>query len=360
VDAGFDPERVLTFQIPLTGERYAESPAVAAFYTDVSARVASLPGVSGVTGATQLPLSGSRDQSGITIQGRTYENPAAAPTADRYSVRPDYFQVMGIPLLKGRVFDRDGVGTPPVAIVGKTMADELWPNQDPIGQRIRVAGGDDNPFRTVVGVVGDVKHDGLHLPVTPQVYIPHGQNHYPEPFLMMLVRTDVPDAVSLAPSIREMVRAVDPLQPVTDMESYESMVASSVATRRFTLLLLALFAITALMLAVVGLYGALSYVVSQRQREIGVRVALGAGAREISRLVLRQGMTPTAVGLVAGLAASVIGARIIESMLYGTSPRDAVTFITVFALVALSALAACLIPARKAAATDPAVTLKAE
>jgi putative ABC transport system permease protein len=362
VNAGFRPSSILTFEIPLTGERYSEHPGITTFYDELSSRIAALPGVVGVSGSTQLPLSGTRDRSGITIQGRTYDNPAAAPAADRYSVRVDYFSVMGIPLQRGRLFNAsDGTGAPPVAIIGQTMAEDLWPGEDPLGQQIRVAGGDDNPFRTIVGVVGDVRHYGLHLPETAQVYIPHGQNHYAEPFLTMVVRTDASvDAVALGPAVRHLVRAVDPLQPVTRIQSYDAIVAASIATRRFTLLLLALFAATALVLAVVGLYGALSYVVSQRQREIGVRVALGAGAGEIRRLVLRQGMTPAFLGLAAGLVVSLAGGRIIESMLYGTSPRDATTLTAVFGVIALSAFVACVIPAQKAAAVDPALTLKAE
>ena len=362
VDAGFDPTRTLTLQIDLTGERYSENAGITRFYDDLSSRIGALPGVVGVSASTQLPLGGSRDRSGITIEGRKYDNPAAAPSADRYAVRPGYFALMQIPLLRGRVFESsDGTGATPVVIVSKAMAEELWPGADPIGQRIRVAGGDGNPFRAVIGVVGDVKHYGLHLPETMQVYVPHAQTHYPEPSVSMLVRTSAEqDPTSVIAPVREHVRAIDPLQPVTNVRTYDDIVAESIATRRFTLMLLVLFAGTALVLAVVGLYGALSYVVSQREREIGVRVALGAGAREISRLVLRQGMTPAGLGLTVGLVASLGGGRVVESMLYGTSPRDVTTFAVVFVLMGGCALSACVFPARKAAAVDPAVTLKAD
>jgi putative ABC transport system permease protein len=360
VDAGFDPPSLLTFEVALTGQAYGENAGINRFYDQVSERLRARPGVVSVSASTQLPLTGNIDRSGITIEGRTEDSPAAAPNADSYAVRPDYFTTMGIRLLSGRVFsDRDGTGAPPVAIVGKTMADALWPGADPLGQRIRVAGGPDNPFRTIVGVVSDTRHYGLHLPATLQVYVPHAQTHYPQPFVAMVVRA-AGDPLALATVVREVVRDIDPLQPVSKIRSYEGIVAESMATRRFTLVLLGLFAGTALVLAIVGLYGAVSYVVTQRQREIGVRVALGASTRQISRLVLRLGMTPAAVGVIAGVALSVGVARAIESMLYGTSPVDRATFAVVIVVMMASALAACLLPARRAAAVDPAVTLKAE
>jgi putative ABC transport system permease protein len=361
VDAGFDPNNVLTLQVDLAGQAYGDNASIARFYDEVSARIRNLPGVVSVSASTQLPLTGTRDRSGITIEGRVYDNPAAAPDADRYAVRPEYFAAMRIPLLAGRLFtERDVTNAPPVAIVSKTMAEQLWPGEDPIGHRIRVAGGERNPFRTIVGVVGDVRHYGLHLPETMQVYIAHAQTHYPEPMVTMIVRTSGDrDPASLTPSIREFVRAIDPLQPVTRVRTYSDIVAESIAARRFTLMLLALFAATALVLAVVGLYGALSYVVSQRQREMGVRVALGAGAADITRLVMRQGMTPAVVGLLSGLGLGVIGGQVMASLLFAISPADAPTFAAVAVVLTCAAIAACLIPARAAAKVQPAATLKA-
>jgi putative ABC transport system permease protein len=223
-----------------------------------------------------------------------------------------------------------------------------------------VAGGPDNPFRLIVGVVGDVRHYGLHLPETMQVYVAHAQTHYPQPFLTMVIRTgEGRDPLSLAPSVREFVRAIDPLQPITRVRTYESIVAESLSTRRFTLTLLALFAGTAIILALVGLYGALSYVVSQRKSELGVRVALGARAADIVRLVMQQGMTPAVIGLVAGLSLGLAGGRVMASMLFSISPADAPTFAAVSVLMAGAALMACLIPARNAAKVQPSLTLKA-
>jgi putative ABC transport system permease protein len=268
-----------------------------------------------VSSSSMLPLTDSMAQMTVQIEGRPIENPAAAPRADTYAIRPDYFETTGVPLLRGRRFEyADGERAAPVVIIGKTMAEELWPGEDPIGRRIRVPGAPVYPLRTIVGVVGDVKHFGLHLPVTPQAYIPHAQPPWRMPAMTVVVRADAErDPLSLVSAVREHVRSIDPLQPVTAVQTFDDIVAQSMATRRFTLVLLASFAGTALLLAIGGLYGALSYIVSQRARDIGVRVALGASARTITGLVTRQGMTPAFVGLGVGLLASVAIGRVIES-----------------------------------------------
>jgi putative ABC transport system permease protein len=310
-----------------------------------------------------LPVTALLAQMTIDIEGRPVSNPAAAPMADTYIVRPGYFEVMGIPVLGGRPLESsDGDRATPVAIVSRTMAEELWPSENPIGRRIRVPGNPNGPLRTVVGIVGDVKHHGLHMPVTKQVYLPHAQPPFgPQRLMTMVVRTAAErDPLSLAPTARGHVRSIDPLQPVTHIRTFDDIVGQSMATRRFTLVLLASFAAAAALLAMGGLYGALSYIVAQRSRDIGVRVALGASARAIHGLVIRQGMTPVIVGLIAGLLASVAIDRVIESMLFGISSRDVMTYATVITMIVTSALAACLLPARRAAAIDAAVTLRAE
>ena len=361
VDAGFVPSGLLTLSIDLSGEAYADNAGVSRFHEDLSGRIAALPGVTAVTASTMLPLGGGRDGAGITIDGRPNANPAENPSATRFTVRPDYFRTMGIPLRRGRLFTAaDGEGAPPVAIIGERMARELWPDEDPLGRRIRIAGGPGNPMRTIVGIVGDVKHEGLHMPVALQTYLPHAQMHYPEPALSVVVRVAPGlDPTSVAPAIRALVRGMDSRQPVADVQSYDQLVSASVATRRFTFVLLALFAAAAAALAVIGLYGAVAYVVNQRQREIGIRVALGAGRREIRTLVLRLGMTPAVIGMAAGALASLAGARLVRSMLYGVSATDALTYGAVLGLVTLATLLACWLPARHAARVDPAVTLKA-
>jgi putative ABC transport system permease protein len=363
VDAGVAPPQLLTFEVGLSGERYQQQASVTQFYDDLTTRLRATPGVVSVSSTSMLPVTGALAQMTINVEGRPVENPATAPTADTYIVRPNYFVAMGIPILGGRPFESsDGQGAAPVAIVSKTMAEQLWPGDDPIGRRIRVPGNPNGPLRTIVGIVGDVKHHGLHMPVTKQVYIPHGQPPFgPQRLMTVVVRAAAErDPLSLVSIARAHVRSIDPLQPVTRIQTFDEIVAQSLATRRFTLVLFALFAGTAVLLAIGGLYGAVSYIVSQRSREIGVRVALGASSRAIRGLVMLQGMTPALVGLGAGLLASVAIGRVIESMLFGISSRDFMTYAAVTTTIVAAALAACLFPARRAASIDAAVTLRSE
>jgi putative ABC transport system permease protein len=362
VDTGFSPQQLLTFQVSLVGERYQQQAAITQFYDDLTARVRATPGVASVSSSSMLPVTGELARMTVGIEGRPVDNPAAAPTADTFTVRPDYFSTLGIPVLRGRHFTTaDGERAAPVVIIGKTMAEQFWPGEDPIGRRIRIPGAPFAPLRTIVGIVGDVKHFGLHLPVTSQAYVPHGQPTMPMRMMTMLVRTAVDrDPLSLVPAMREHVRSIDSLLPVTRIQAFDDIVAKSLATRQFTLVLLAAFAATAVLLAIGGLYGALSYIVSQRSRDIGIRVALGASARTISGLVIRQGMTPALVGLGVGLLASVAIGRVIESLLFGVTPRDLLTYATVITIIVAGALAASLLPARRASSIDAAVTLRAE
>jgi putative ABC transport system permease protein len=363
VDMGLTPEQLLTFQVTLIGDRYQPNAPVMQFFDELTARIRATPGVVNVSASSMLPLTDSFAQMTVEIDGRPIENPAAAPTADTYTVRPDYFSTMGIRVLRGRPFESaDSDRAAPVAIISQTTAEELFPGEDPIGRRIRIPGNPKAPLRTIVGMVGDVKHYGLHLPVTKQAYLPHAQPPFgPQRFMTMVVRTAAErDPLSLVSTMREHVRTIDRLQPVTRVRTFDDIMSGSLAARRFTLVLLASFAGAAVLLAIGGLYGALSYVVGQRSREIGVRVALGASAREIAGLVMRQGMTPVIVGLGLGLVVSVAIGRLIESMLFGVSSWDLTTYATVMALIVAGALAACLVPARRAASIDAAVTLRAE
>jgi putative ABC transport system permease protein len=362
VDTGFRPEQLLTFRVSLIGERYRQNAGVTQFFDELTARLQAMPGIVNVSSSSMLPLTDSMAQMTVQIEGRPLDNPAAAPVADTYMVGPNYFTTTGIPVLAGRALDSsDAARATPVVVISKTMAEELWPGEDPIGRRIRVPGAPIYPLRTIVGIVGDVKHYGLHTPVTKQAYIPHSQPPWLQPVMTMVVRTAGDgDPLSLAPTVRALVRSIDPLQPVTRVQTFDDIVTESMATRRFTLLLLASFAGTAVLLAIGGLYGALSYIVSQRSRDIGVRVALGASARAIVGLVMRQGMTPAIAGLGAGLLVSVAIGRFIDSMLFGVSSRDLTTYATVILMIVAGALAACFFPARRAASVDATVTLRAD
>jgi putative ABC transport system permease protein len=361
VDPGFQPAGVLTMQVELSGNRYDDLPKISSFYRDLMSRLRGLPGVVEVGASTQLPLTGSIDQWGITIAGRPLPNPAESPEADRYGVEGNYFAAMNIPLMQGRLIsDADGPGTPPVVVIGKTAAERLFPGENPIGRSIQLAGGPNNPFRTIVGVVGDVRHYGLDVPAEHQAYMPQSQSPWLQSSMTLVIRVgDGVDPLSLAAAAREQVRALDAQQPVIAIETFDHIVATLMATRRFTLVLLALFAASALMLAVIGLYGALSYVVTQRRREISVRVALGADHKDIRRLVLAQGLTPVASGLAIGLVAAAGSGRLIDAMLFGVRPTDALTYATVLAAMAASASVACLLPAHRATRVEPAAMLRA-
>jgi putative ABC transport system permease protein len=365
VTPGFDPERVLTLEVQLSGPRYAskdpaqEIGSATRFYEEVLARVRALPGVEAASASTLLPLSGDIDSYGLHLASHPRTNPEEAPDADRFAVQPGFFDALRIPLLRGRVLDaRDAQGATLAAVVNRRVADELFPGEDPIGQQLMLGPPTAEP-RTIVGVVGDTRHRGLDAPLSYQVYVPQGQWAWAEPGMTLVVRASG-DAAALAAPVREIVRAVDAAQPVTEVRTYSELVAESTGTRRFACGLLVAFAATALLLALVGLYGALAVLVRQRQREIGVRLALGAAASHIRRMVLGQGLRPVAAGLLLGLAMAAASARVLASLLFGITARDLGTFAAVTAVLATSALLACLVPAWRASRIDPAVTLRAE
>lgn len=374
VDPGFSTDGVLTMGVELSGANYESSFAygtpearaqsasrIAAFYDNLDARLASLPGVAAVGASTSLPLTGYIDRWSIWIEGRPGLHPEEEPEADRYGVQGNYFSAMGIPLLRGRLFtENDGAGAPPVVVIGKTMADKLWPGEDPIGQRVRLAGGPNNPPRTIIGIVGDVHHNGLERAVSYQAYMPQVQAPWSQSDMTMIIKAKPGiDPLTLAAAARQQVRDLDPQQPVVAMRTYESIASTQMATRRFSLGLVGSFAMTALLLAVVGLYGALSYVVTQRQREIGVRVALGAASTDIRRLVMTQGLQPVWIGIAAGVLIAAATSQLLSRMLYGVTATDAVTYAATLATMMVSANAACLLPARRAAGVQPAVALRA-
>jgi putative ABC transport system permease protein len=363
VEPGFRPDSVLTMRVLLGGPRYGRGEpadqirAVAAFYTDMLERVRALPDVESASAVTMLPLGGGRDEYGFHIAGRPHANPEEAPDITRFVVQDDFFEVLKIPLLRGRVFDRrDAQGAAAVAVISRSTADALFAGEDPLGHQVML-GPPTAPPRTIVGVVGDVRHEGLDLPPRYQVYVPHAQWAWAEPMMSLVVRT-AGDPQRAAAPIRALLRELDAAQPVTDVRTYASLVAASTATRRFAASLLAGFAVAALALAIVGLYGALGVVVRQRQHEIGIRLALGAAIHEIRRMVVRQGMTPVAVGLGVGLLAAVAAARFVRALLYGIDARDPLTFVVATGIVTVASIAACLIPAVRAARVDPATALR--
>jgi putative ABC transport system permease protein len=365
VAPGFDPSGTLTLNIGLggaayrTGEPADEVAATVQFYDDLLSRVRTLPGVEHAAATTVLPLSGRVDRYGLHIAGRPLANPEEAPAPDRFAVTPGFFAALRIPLVRGRLLDeRDAQGAPLVAVVNQRLAEELFAGEDAIGHEIAL-GPPDAPRRRVVGVAGDIRHHGLDVPAEYQVYVPHAQWPWAETYMTVVVRTSGNPA-ALAGPVRQIVRQIDPAQPVTNVRVHDEVVAASIGTRRFAAWLLGVFASLALLLAIVGLSGALWVIVGQRRQEIGIRLALGARASEIGRMVIAQGLRPVMAGLAGGLAVAALSVEALRSLLYEVEALDPSTFLAAPLLLLACAIVACLAPAWHAAHVDPASALRAE
>jgi putative ABC transport system permease protein len=354
---GFESRNLLTMRIPASGaNRYRETAQVSAFYSEAIKRIEVLPGVEAAGIVSNLPFGGNMDMYGFHIEEKPLANPAEAPSAERYSVSPDYLRSMGIPLLRGRGFtEQDGANAPLVAFINRTAAERLWPNEDPLGKRIRL-GGPDGPLRSVVGVVGDVNHYNLETAPELQAYVPHTQ--WTDSYMQLVVRAADPG--SLTGPVRQAIHTLDPDVPLHNVATMRQLVSASVAQRRFTLLLIAVFAAVALLMAAIGLYGVTSYSVTQRAQEIGIRVALGARRADVLRLVLGQGLRLVALGLALGLMAALALTQLMKKFLFKVSATDPVTFAGIALLLALVALLACWVPARRATKVDPMIALRCE
>jgi len=360
VDPGFNPDNALTAQISLPKTKYPEESQQVAFFQELIERVATLPGVQSAGAGHVVPLTGNDFVLAFEIDGRPPLPPGATQSTNYYSVSADYFKAMGIPLRRGRVFtERDTKDSPRVAVINETMAKKMFPDEDPIGKRItfdnRQKG---NPeWFEIVGVVGDVKQYGLDQATTMQTYEPYIQQTFP--YMTLVVRT-TSDPTNLASVIRGEVLKLDKEQPTTNFKTLNEFFSISIAQQRFSVVLLGVFAVVALVLAAVGIYGVLSYAVTQRTHEIGIRVALGAGRRDVMRLVVGQGMLLTVIGVGCGLGAAFALTRLMASLLFGVTATDKATFASVAILLLAVALLACYIPARRATKVDPLVALRYE
>ena len=358
VDPGFDPYNVLTLKTYMYGARYRKPEAELSYYEQVFERLRATSGIESVAMTSLLPMA-DFDRYSLHVRDRRLAHVSEAPSADNYSVTPDYFRVMRIPLKRGRIFTTQDIATAPkVAVISETCAREQFPNHDPIGKQIQLGGRDDSkPWMTIVGIVGDVRQYGLDTAPNIAAYIPQAQNLS---FPFSLVARTSSDPRGLERAVRAAFLAVDPTQPVFNVQSMESYLASSMAQRRFTLALLALFGGLALALAAVGIYGVVSCAVTSRTREMGIRMALGAERRDVLAMVLRQAAALAGVGLAAGLAASFALTRFLSTLLFEVRATDLATLATIAALLAAVALAASYLPARRAASVDPTVALRYE
>jgi putative ABC transport system permease protein len=357
VDLGFEPRGVVVSGISLPGAKYDTPAKVVAFHEALAERLRSAPDVESAAGITSLLLDRLPTSARFQIEGRA-EDVAMPLTYD--TVTPGFFRTMRIPLLRGRFFaDADASTSERVTIINQTTAKKYWPHEDPVGKRIRFGGGADNtdPWITIVGVVGDTKRAGLDLPVFTESYQPMKQA--PTRDLDVLVRART-DAGSLAPTIRAAVREIDPEQPVSSIAPLPSVLDETVASRRFSTLLMTIFAVAALLLAAMGVYGLLAYVIAQQQREIGIRIALGARGATILKAVGRRAISAFWVGGLTGVVVSVALGRAMSGLLFGIAPLDAVSYAAAAFVLAAVAAAAAAFPLRRALAVDPATSLRAE
>ena len=359
VKPGFNPANVLTFEIQLPNlppARYERDEEQTAFFQQLTTRLQALPGVENAGGVLSLPLSGAVESTDLFVEGQESTPDGLRPQSDYTIVTPDYFATLQIPLLQGRQLNaQDKRDAPLVIVINDTLAARLWPGQDPIGKRLRV--GFEQKPREVVGVVGTIKQTTLDAEEHAAMYLPHLQS--PNPRLTLLVRTHG-EPLSMAAAVRQEVRAIDKDVPVTAVQTMEKVLGASVAQPRFSMLVVGLFAALALVLSAVGIYGVMSYAVSRRAHEIGVRMALGAGANQVLKLVLKDGMTLALVGIALGLLGAFALTRLMASLLFGVGAKDPATFISVAAFLALVAFIACYIPARRATKVDPLVALRNE
>jgi putative ABC transport system permease protein len=359
VDSGFDSSHVLTMQVQTYGRRYDDDATCNRFFAQALEAVRHLPGVSAAAFTSQLPLSGDADVYGARFEHDN--NPNDQHAVFRYGVAPGYFETMGIPLRRGRVFnaqDVAGAAVRPV-LINESLAKHMFPGQDPIGQRLRMGGPVDRPWDVIVGVVGDVKQTSLAVSQSDAVYVTTAQWLWADGTQWLVVRTRG-DAAALAPAIRQAIWMVDKDQPIMRLATMDALLAASAAQRHFALILFEVFALAALVLAAAGIYGVLSGSVAERTREIGVRAALGASRESIFALILRQGMTLTGLGVAIGIAGAIAASEAIASMLFGVSRLDPFTYLGVLVLLLGVSAVACWVPARRAMRVDPMEALRHE
>jgi putative ABC transport system permease protein len=352
VPVGFHPAQLLTMQVQTSRPRFQYDSVTDRLFRETVDAVRRVPGVTAAALTSQLPLSGDRDEYGVRFESSTN-----GYNTFRYAVSPGYIEAMRIPLRRGRALDeRDRAGAPLAALISESLAKSRYPNVDPIGKQLSIG-----PVEgyTIVGVVGDVKQMSLALNESDAVYIPSSQWPFADNAMSLVVRTR-DEAGSLARAVREAVWSVDKDQPVVRVATMDELLAASAAERRFALILFEAFALAALVLAAAGIYGVISGSVAERTREIGMRSALGASRANILGLVVRQGMTLTALGAVIGLAGAVAASQAIGAMLFGVSRLDPVTYVSVIGLLAVVSVIACGLPAWRAARVDPATTLRTD
>jgi len=358
VDMGFDPANVLSFLIQPTSGQIKSPPQAGVYFEEMTRRIAAIPGVRSVGAAQHLPLTGFNWRGALEIESRPVAATATKPSIIWRSVVGDYFGTMRVPLLRGRVFDAgDTRDAPPVIVISNAMAKHYWPDRNPIGERIRIGNGTNRKWATIVGVVGDVRSAAPNAPPVEEAYRPNSQQDLR--FMHFVVRTGV-DPLAVAAQVRAAVHSYDATVPVAEVRSLGEVFSASTETSRVVAVLLVGFALLGLALGAVGIYGVISYSVSQRTRELGIRTALGAIESRIALMVLGEGLRTAAIGIVLGTAAALVAARSLGSLLYGVSAADPAIYATVIFTLLGVALAASYLPARRAARVDPMIALRGD
>lgn len=362
VEPGFNPRGVLTFAVSLPGGVYKDDRQVAAFYKDLVERLRELPGVGTAAAVMFPPVSRSGFSGTFSIEGRPEENGPEEPRAQMRPVTPAYFRTLGIPLLRGRDFDeQDQDDGTPVAIISETAARRFWPGENPVGRRLRMhvsAVRGRQPFRQIVGIAGDVKQARLDAATTPMVYIPHAQ--HAASGMTVMVRAATGDPMNLRGPVADAVRRLDKTVVPLEMKPLEEHVAASRAAQRFRAILLGLFAGSAFLLAIVGLYALVTYATTLRRHEMGVRVAVGAATRDIVRLIVGEGMRPVIIGLLLGTIAAFGLSRLLRTLLFGVRPFEPVIVAAALIAFAWAAAMACYLPARRAGRQEAVSALRQE
>ena len=356
VNTGFDTDKLMTMQFRLPASKYDTPAKIWRMFDAAVKEIRSVPGVKSAALVRAFPMTGNGDVLPITVEGRPAAKPGDALTSVVNPVTTDYFATMGIPRLAGRdVSESDNAQSIPVIVVNKTLAATMWPNESALGKRIQFAG--DDRWWTVIGVVGDTKHYALNEHQLLQAYIPHAQR--PQIFTTVALRASG-DPLLLTHAVRDAIWRVDRDQPVWGVRSMDQLLAGAVGSPKLIVRLTVGFAVVALLLGAIGIYGVLSYTMSQRSQEVGIRIALGAESRRVVRMVVFEGMRIVAIAVVIGLAASLATTRLLQSQLFGVGPTDVLTFSVVTTLLAFVAMLACYLPARRASRVDPMIALRSD
>jgi len=359
ISPGFDVERLLTLQVQTAGQRFVDDATTRRFFAQALEAVRQTPGVTAAAFTSQLPLGGELDEYGVQFEPGPDGKPERGYSSFRYTVSPGYFETMGIPLRRGRLLDeRDVAGAAPVVVISESLAKARFGAQDPIGKRVHV-GRRDLPWFTIVGVVGDVKQASLMASRSAAAYVTPTQWYFADNAMSLVVRAQG-DTAAGASALRQAIWSVDKDQPIVRVATMDDLLAATVAERRFALILFEAFGLVALALSAIGIYGVLAGSVTERTKEIGIRLALGAPTASVLKLVLWQGMKLIVTGVGLGLLAALALTRLLQSLLFGVRATDPLTFVSIALLLFLVALLACWIPARRAAKVDPMIALRCE